>query len=63
MFFHKLYYTHQGMSKKGAEVYPHALGREDLRRVIKTVKGNGFVAPPLVPIAEYGKIKSKKRKG
>jgi hypothetical protein len=51
------------MSKKGAEVYPHVLEKEDLRRVIKTVKREGFVAPPLVPIAEEGKIKSKECKG
>jgi hypothetical protein len=51
------------MNKKGAEVYPHALGREDLRRVIEMVKREGFVAPPLFPIAEEGKIKSKKCRG
>ena len=58
----KLYYTHQGMNEKGAKVYPHALGTKDMRRVIETVKREGFVAPPLDPIAEEGKIKSKKRK-
>ena len=34
-----------------------------MRRVIEMVKKEGFVGPPLVPIAEERKIKSKKRKG
>ncbi len=51
------------MNKKGAKVYPHALGKEDLRCVIEEVKGEGFIAPSMVPVAEEGKIESKKRKG
>ena len=42
------------MSKKGAEVYCHALGDDDFCRVIEEVKREGFIAPPLVPVAEEG---------
>ena len=59
----KLYYTHQGMNEKGAKVYPHALGTKDMRRMIETVKREGFVAPALDPIAEGRKVGSKKREG
>ena len=48
----RLYYTHQGINEKGAKVYPHALEKKDMRRVVKTVKKEGFVAPLLDPIAE-----------
>jgi hypothetical protein len=51
------------MNKKGAEVYPHALEKEDLCRVIKEVKGEGFIVPSMVPVAEEGKIEAKKCKG
>ncbi len=61
--FCKLYYTHQDINEKEAKVYPHALEKKDMRHVVETVKKEGFVAPPLVPIAEEGKMKSKKRKG
>ena len=51
------------MNKKGAKVYPHALGKEDLCRVMKKVKEEGFIAPSMVPVTEEGKIKSKKCRG
>ena len=51
-YFHKLYYTHQGINKKGAKVYPHALEKDDMRRVVEMVKEEGFIAPPLDPIAD-----------
>jgi hypothetical protein len=51
------------VNKKGAnKVHPHALEKEDLRHVIEAVKGEGFIAPSMVPVAEEGKIESKKRK-
>ncbi len=59
----KLYYTHQGINEKGAKVYPHTLEKKDMRRMVETVKKEGFFAPLLDPIAEEGKMKSKKRKG
>ena len=40
------------MSKKGAEVYHRTLGDEDFCRVIEEVKSEGFIAPPMVPVAE-----------
>jgi hypothetical protein len=42
------------MSKLGAEVYRRALGDEDFCRVIEEVKGEGFIAPHMVPVAEEG---------
>ncbi len=51
------------MNKKGAKVYPYALGEEDLHHEFEEVKRDGFIAPSMVPVAEEGKIKAKKCKG
>ncbi len=60
--FRKLYYTHQGINEKGATVYPHALEKNDMRRVVEMVMEEGFIAPSLDPIADEWK-RWKKHKG
>jgi len=37
---------------KGAKVYPHALEKDDIRRVVETVKEEGYIAPTLDPIPD-----------
>jgi hypothetical protein len=51
------------VNKKGAKVYPYVLEKEDLCRMMKEVKEEGFIAPSVIPVLKEGKIKSKRRRG